>query len=444
MGCGGSCNGRSSRAVGFIVSSLRRFPAHVCDLIAFPLCAASPPPPRSSPSPSLAPAPALSASLRPLLPVRSARPSLPCPRATGFPADPSDLPSGGRRTTEGGAAGSGSSAPPSTSGPTALAPRSRLSVVCDALTVLFPLWAVLGVGLAYVYPPSYAFMLRGNANSRFEFVLGLLMLSMGVTLSTRDLKACLARPVPILAGIVAKYTIMPGLAVAVAKVARLPPALATGLILLGCCPAGQASNVTSLIGHGDVALSVLMTAVSTLSAAVVTPLLSAKLVGKMIPVSAWALAKSTARLVLVPTLLGIALNELFPRAMRRVKDVMPVIACFLTVLVIGTPVSRLTDVITSHGFAMAKYSTALHVLAYFFGYLAARLVGFRERTARTISMQTGMQSAAIGYALSTAHFSDPLVAVPSGISIALMVWVGATLAVIWRQFPIDDGFEKDD
>lgn len=287
-------------------------------------------------------------------------------------------------------------------------------------------------------------MLRGNANSRFEFVLGLLMLSMGVTLSTKDLKACLARPIPILAGIVAKYTIMPGLAVAVAKVARLPPALATGLILLGCCPAGQASNVTSLIGHGDVALSVLMTAVSTLSAAVVTPLLSAKLVGKMIPVSAWALAKSTARLVLVPTLLGIALNEMFPRAMRRVKDVMPVIACFLTVLVIGTPVSRLTDVITSHGFAMAKYSTALHVLAYFFGYLAARLVGFRERTARTISMQTGMQSAAIGYALSTAHFSDPLVAVPSGISIALMVWVGATLAVIWRQFPIDDGFEKDD
>lgn len=249
---------------------------------------------------------------------------------------------------------------------------------------------------------------------------------------------CAANPVPILLGFVCQYSILPVLAFTISKVMGLHPAFATGLIVLGCCPGGQASNVATFVARGDVALSVLMTTASTIAAAVMTPLLASLLAGQFIPVDAWGLAESTARLVLLPTLTGVALNELFPKAVAKVRPAMPLLALLLTVVLCAVPVAQVADVLRASGVAAIGPVILLHGCGYALGYSLPRLLKFNERTARTVSIETGMQSAAMGYALSVKHFSDIMVAVPSSVSIVVMVWMGAALAAAWRTMPVKD------
>ncbi len=264
------------------------------------------------------------------------------------------------------------------------------------------------------------------------------MLAMGLSLSMDDFRKCAANPIPILLGFICQYSVLPLTAFTIAKIANLPAAFATGLILLGSCPGGQASNVATFVARGDVALSVLMTTASTVAAAVMTPLLCTLLAGQFIPVDAWGLAESTARLVLLPTLIGVALNELFPKAVAKIRPVMPLFALLLTVILCAVPVAQVADVLrTSAGMAIGPV-LALHGCGYFLGYALPRVFGFNEKTSRTVSIETGMQSAALGFSLSMKHFSDVLVALPSAVSIVVMVWMGAGLAAVWRCIPIDD------
>jgi BASS family bile acid:Na+ symporter len=242
-------------------------------------------------------------------------------------------------------------------------------------------------------------------------------------------------PIPILLGFLCQYGILPLLAFTISKVANLSPAFATGLIILGCCPGGQASNVATFVARGDVALSVLMTTASTMAAAVMTPLLASLLAGQFVPVDAWGLAESTARLVLLPTIAGVALNELFPRTIAKIRPAMPLLALLLTVVLCAVPVAQVADVLRAVGVGAIGPVVLLHGFGYFLGYALPRLLRFGERTARTVSIETGMQSAAMGYALSTKHFADIMVAVPSSVSIVVMVWMGAALAAAWRMMP---------
>lgn len=231
---------------------------------------------------------------------------------------------------------------------------------------------------------------------------------------------------------------MPMLAVVISKLLSLQPEFATGLIILGCCPGGQASNVATYVARGNVALSVLMTTASTIAAAVMTPLLASLLAGQFIPVDFWALAESTAKLVLLPTVLGVALNELFPKQVDVIREAMPLLALFLTVVLCAVPVAQVQTVLQARGVGMIVPVMALHAFGYLLGYTMPRVLGFKESTARTVSIETGMQSAAMAYALSTKHFADILVAVPASVSIVVMVWMGAALAAVWRTMPVNE------
>lgn len=300
--------------------------------------------------------------------------------------------------------------------------------------MLFPVWALISGCTAFFHPASLSWM----TTQQFEWGVGLLMLAMGLSLTTEDFKKCAANPVPILLGFVCQYSILPILAVVISRLMNLPAAFATGLILLGCCPGGQASNVATYVAHGDVALSVLMTAASTVAATVMTPTLTSMLAGAYIPVDGWALFKSTVQLVLLPTVLGIAANEWFKKQVDVVRPAMPLVALALTVVLCAVPVAQVAGVLRASGLAACTPVIALHSFGYLLGYTLPRVLGFNEKTSRTVSIETGMQSAAMGYALSSKHFADVLVAVPSSVSIVFMVWLGAALAVVWRMIPIKD------
>lgn len=310
---------------------------------------------------------------------------------------------------------------------------TALEKIADIGMLMFPIWALISASTAFFYPSTLNWM----TTTQFEQGVGLLMLSMGLNLTVEDVKKCTSAPIPIFLGFICQYSILPLLALSISHLLHLKPAFATGLIVLGCCPGGQASNVATFIANGDVALSVLMTTVSTIAASFMTPLLATLLAGQFIPVNAWALAESTMRLVLLPTCIGIAARELFPSAVERIRPGMPLVALILTVILCAVPVAQVQNVLQTNGLSMLGPVVALHGFGYLLGYLLPKTLGFPERTARTVSIETGMQSAAMGYALTTKHFSDILVAVPSAVSVCVMVWIGAALAAAWRVSPSD-------
>lgn len=312
---------------------------------------------------------------------------------------------------------------------------SFLSRLHEVLTTLFPLWVCVGVGVGITNPPAVTWF----TSDLFTIALGFLMLSMGLTLTVQDFRDCATRPFPVFLGFFAQYMVKPILGFALAKVLGLSPPLATGLILVSCCPGGQSSNVATYIANGDVALSVLMTTASTLGAILMTPLLTKLLAGTLVPVDAMGLAISTLQVVLLPTLVGVTINELAHETVKRITPVLPLAGVVLTTILTASPVGQSADVLRLNGLKLVLPTFLLHALAFPSGYFLSRVFRFSEKESRTVSIETGMQSSALGFLLAQRHFSDPLVMVPSAVSVLFQACLGSALAVIWRNLPIKDG-----
>ncbi|KAF2304585.1 hypothetical protein GH714_034078 [Hevea brasiliensis] len=310
--------------------------------------------------------------------------------------------------------------------------------IIETLTTLFPVWVILGT-IVGIYKPSAVTWLETDL---FTLGLGFLMLSMGLTLTFEDFRRCLRNPWTVGVGFLAQYLIKPLLGFVIAMGLKLSAPLATGLILVSCCPGGQASNVATYISKGNVALSVLMTTCSTIGAIVMTPLLTKLLAGQLVPVDAAGLAISTFQVVLVPTVVGVLSNEFFPKFTSKIITVTPLIGVLLTTLLCASPIGQVSDVLKAQGAQLIMPVALLHVAAFALGYWLSK-TSFGESTSRTISIECGMQSSALGFLLAQKHFTNPLVAVPSAVSVVCMALGGSALAVFWRNrpIPVDD---KDD
>ncbi|EES01163.1 hypothetical protein BDA96_03G256700 [Sorghum bicolor] len=316
---------------------------------------------------------------------------------------------------------------------------SQYEKIVELLTTLFPVWVILGTIIG-IYKPSMVTWLETDL---FTMGLGFLMLSMGLTLTFEDFRRCLRNPWTVGVGFLAQYLIKPMLGFSIALALKLSAPLATGLILVSCCPGGQASNVATYISKGNVALSVLMTTCSTVGAIVMTPLLTKLLAGQLVPVDAAGLAISTFQVVLVPTVVGVLAHEYFPKFTEHIITVTPLIGVLLTTLLCASPIGQVAEVLKTQGGQLIIPVALLHVAAFALGYWLSRLSTFGESTSRTIAIECGMQSSALGFLLAQKHFTNPLVAVPSAVSVVCMALGGSALAVYWRNkgLPTDD---KDD
>ncbi|KAL6842645.1 hypothetical protein ACP4OV_027489 [Aristida adscensionis] len=316
---------------------------------------------------------------------------------------------------------------------------SQYEKIVELLTTLFPVWVILGTVIG-IWKPSMVTWLETDL---FTLGLGFLMLSMGLTLTFEDFKRCLRNPWTVGVGFVAQYLIKPLLGCAIAKTLNLSAPLATGLILVSCCPGGQASNVATYISKGNVALSVLMTFCSTLGAIIMTPLLTKLLAGQLVPVDAAGLAISTFQVVLVPTIIGVVANECFPSFTKRIISVTPLIGVILTTLLCASPIGQVAEVLKTQGPQLILPVSLLHIAAFSLGYWMSRMCSFGESTSRTVSIECGMQSSALGFLLAQKHFTNPLVAVPSAVSVVAMALGGSALAVFWRNIGLPAN-DKDD
>jgi bile acid:Na+ symporter, BASS family len=260
-----------------------------------------------------------------------------------------------------------------------------------------------------------------------------IMLGMGLTLETADF-ARVARSKRLVAiGVALQYLVMPAVGWLSAWAYGLPAPFAVGLILVACCPGGTASNVVSYLARADVPLSVVMTAVSTLLAALMTPTLTAMLASSRIDVPAGGLFVSTVQVVILPVAAGLLLRRLWPRLTAALLPVAPLAAVVMITLIVASIIGAGRDDIIAAGPRLLLAVCTLHAGGFVLGFASSRLLAADLRAARTISIEVGMQNSGLGVVLARQNFADPLVAIPSAISSLFHSLIASALAGWWRR-----------
>lgn len=305
---------------------------------------------------------------------------------------------------------------------------------CSALLARYTTAAVALAALpAFVWPELFGWV-RAEAQT---LVLGFIMLAMGMTLSASDFRVLVRRPLDILIGAVAQYTIMPLLAFGLVHLFALPKGIAVGLILVGCCPGGVSSNIMSLLCKGDVAFSVGMTTVSTLLAPLLTPLLVLWLAGQSIEVDALGLFRSILLVTLLPVGLGSACNICLgkTKGYAEVLKLMPGLAVLGLMCIVGGVISAQGAVFFRNGVLIFLTVFLHNSLGYLLGYMSAVFCGMSIAKRRTLSIEVGMQNAGLATVLATSHFAMlPAAAMASAICCVWHSLSGTILAGLFLKF----------
>ena len=290
----------------------------------------------------------------------------------------------------------------------------------------FAVWVLLFAVLAFFAPAQFKWIA-----GYIVPLLGIIMFGMGLTLSKEDFREVFRRPVEVLIGVLGQFIIMPGPAWLLCKALSLPPEIAVGVILVGCCPGGTASNVMTFLARGDVALSVAVTSVTTLLAPLVTPALIYVLASQWIDVSAAAMFGSILQVVVLPIVLGVVAQSLLRDKVKLAVGVLPLVSVAAIVAIVAAVVAASQARIASTGLLIFGVVVLHNGLGLLLGYGLARLTGMSLAKRKAIAIEVGMQNSGLGAALATAHFS-PLAAVPSAI---FSVWhnISGGLVATWFQ-----------
>ena len=288
--------------------------------------------------------------------------------------------------------------------------------------------AILAASAAALYMPERFAWLAPH----ITLFLSIIMFGMGMTLRWEDFKVVFLRPRDIALGAALQFTIMPGLAYVLARVFKLPPDLAVGVILVGAAPGGTASNVLTYIAGGDVALSVGMTIVSTFLALALTPALVWLLGGVWVPVDPVGIFISIVRIVLVPVGLGLFCHRFFKRQAEFIASGLPFISALAVIIVVSGIIAVNAEHIKAASFPVFCVIILHNLGGLGIGYAAARALGLSVSKCRAVSIEVGTQNSGLATALAYTHFSPA-----AGVAGALFsVWQnvsGSLLAAIFRR-----------
>ena len=314
-----------------------------------------------------------------------------------------------------------------------------LSKILSFLVRETPWFVLLAAVLAYFTPDLFSFV-HGDTQT---VILGLIMLTMGMTLTVKDFKILASRPQDILIGTVAQYTLMPLIAFTISKALGLSPALTVGLILVGCCPGGVSSNIMTYLCQGDVAFSVGMTTVNTLLSPFLTPILMLFLAKEQVDVDAVGMFKSILIVTIGPVTIGFLLNHFFgeKKTYKNLMGVMPAVAVICLALIVGGVSAKYGKDFLHSGWLIMLAVFLHNTLGYIAGYLAGLIFRFTRSKNRTISIEVGMQNAGLATVLAGKHF--PMMPTAAVICAVSCVWhsiTGAFLAYIFNW--IDKLFQK--
>ncbi len=272
------------------------------------------------------------------------------------------------------------------------------------MALQFPLWAIL-LSLAAYFSPAPFLNIDQAVGGIIVPLLGLVMFAMGLTLSLNDFANVVKHKGAVALGTGLQFALMPLLAWGLSQLLALPTSLMVGLIIVGACPGGTASNVVCYLARGDVALSVSLTTVSTLLAAVATPLLTLFYIGHRVPVPVVEMFLSVVRIIIVPVGAGLLANHYFGGRIAAVRLWFRGFSVAAIVVIIATIVAHNQSQLGELGLA-ALLAVVLHnALGLACGYMLARGTGYNSRIARTVAIEVGMQNSGLGVALAIKYFS---------------------------------------
>jgi len=312
-------------------------------------------------------------------------------------------------------------------------PFLKLSQWLSAHASLF----IIAIAAITFFIPDLFAWVRGTTQT---VILGIIMLTMGLTLTTDDFRILARKPFDILIGACAQFFIMPCVAWLLVSVFHLEPALALGILLVGCCPGGVSSNIMSYLCHGDVAFSVGMTCASTLLAPVMTPLLMELTAGQIIAIDAIGMFLNILIVTIIPVGLGCFLNYTYSKRpyFPVLQGLMPGLSVICLACIVGGVISTVHDDLVSRGLLLFIWTFAVvfchNTLGYLLGYSAGRLAHFNKAKKRTISIEVGMQNAGLATVLAGNFFAaQPLAVLPCAISCAWHSISGTILAGLFLK-----------
>ena len=288
---------------------------------------------------------------------------------------------------------------------------------------------------------SFAFpqLLQQVRPTVINYLLGVVMFGMGLTLNLQDFKIVFSRPKDVIIGCLAQFTVMPLLAWGLSRLFSLDEALALGVILVGCCPGGTASNVITYLAKGDLALSVGMTGVSTLLAPFLTPLLTWALAGKSVNVDVVGMLLSILWVVILPIAIGLIVKWIWPKFTEKATDYLPAFSSIAIALIVAIIISANADKLLAGGLLIIVVVVLHNICGLGLGYLIGCLLGLSASKKRAISIEVGMQNSGLASSLATIHFAVyPLATIPGAI---FSVWhnlSGAAVAYLYRRFHQSD------
>ena len=297
---------------------------------------------------------------------------------------------------------------------------------------------IIAIAVMTFFAPDLFAWVKGNVQS---CILGFIMLTMGLTLTMQDMRILASRPLDILIGTCAQFSLMPLIAwmltVGVGYFGiEVPKPIIVGIIHVGCCPGGVSSNIMSYLCKGDVAFSVGMTTASTLLAPIVTPLLVLFLAGEKVEVDAWGMFCNIMIVTLLPVTVGFVSNLFWGKneSFKKAQSVMPAFSVLGLACIVGGVVAAVHDKLLMQGvtFFFLVFVVVLchNTLGYFFGYTVGRIFHFSKAKNRTVSIEVGMQNAGLATVLSSTFFaaSCPLAVIPCAVSCAWHSISGTILA----------------
>ncbi|QNX87650.1 bile acid:sodium symporter family protein [Acinetobacter seifertii] len=293
----------------------------------------------------------------------------------------------------------------------------------------FALWVIVFAALALWQPEFFVWL-----KAYIPWILGIIMLGMGMTMTVDDFKGVLQSPKAVLIGVVAQFVVMPGLAFVLCKLFDLPPEIAVGVILVGCCPGGTASNVITYMAKGNVALSVACTSVSTLLAPVLTPAIFYLLASQWLKIDAASMFISILQVVLVPIVIGLILRTWLKRQVESYIQVMPLVSVIAIVAIVAAIIGGSKAAIFQSGLLILAVVILHNGFGYLLGFTAARFFKLPYADSKAIAVEVGMQNSGLGVALAAVHFAaSPITAVPSAIFSLWHNISGPALATYWAS-----------
>ncbi len=305
-----------------------------------------------------------------------------------------------------------------------------MKTICHYISEYMGVLVLLAAVVSLWWPASFAWIDTWVINP----TLGVIMFGMGLTLSPHDFRMVMSRPKDIIIGCLAQFTVMPLLALALTWAFSLPKELALGVILVGCCPGGTASNVITFLAKGDLALSVGMTATSTLLAPVLTPLLVWLMAGTMVDVDTVGMLLSIVYVVIAPIVIGLLCQRFLPKITQAIVPYLPALSSIAIALVVCIVVSHNASRLLVGGLIVVLVVVLHNICGLGLGYLIGRLLGLAEAKKKALSIEVGMQNSGLATSLATLHFAAyPLAAIPGAV---FSVWhniSGAIAAYFYRK-----------